>query len=396
MIESATHIADVAQSWRLVDPDGSVLTTPEWLATDEEGRAGPRRYLVQRSGPDGRPVGALAAYRIEAGEFPTYDPVALLLSPLTEPRAADPHDVQRIRGGQEELTREREALYPAAACMLPGAYLPGVVGRDAAVDVLLDRFEELAREWGCRTSAVLHVPEDDRRLRAALEARGYVGASFVAQAVLPVAWSSFDDYLATLRRNRRTSIRRERRVFAESGMRVRRVSVESAGPAMAALHAAQLRRYGHDIAEERLAALIERIRRHLAPWCTVLVAERDGELEGFVLAYEKSGELHPKMTGFSKYAQQHFGYFNLLYYEVLEYAMARGVRSVVLGPETYEAKVARGALLHPRTTYLRVPERFREQVSCMTSTIDRLNHQRFRQFVADQGPVRWGGEMAER
>ena len=158
-------------------------------------------------------------------------------------------------------------------------------------------------------------------------------------------------------------------------MRVRLDEIGSRGAEMAALHAAQLQRYGyHHITAERLTGLMERIERHLAPWCRVLVAERDGALEAFALAYEYGGELHLKMTGFSAYAQEHFGYFAMSYYALVEYALHAGARSIVYGPLAYPAKALRGCTLSPRTSYLLVPDHLRDRTEHLAALIDR--HQR--------------------
>lgn len=330
---STSRINDIANEWRRAVRSDSLLVKPEWL-TVSESPDGTSKYLVLPDGP-----GALVAELIEAGAFPTRDPLSLLAQ-------ADPAD---------DTSGKLDSLYPVVASALPGAYLPGVLQQPGSdPGALLDGLDEATASWGGRTTAVMHVPDSDPLVEP-LRARGYVAVAVLAQCVLTVEWSDFDEYLRSLSQNRRTSIRRERRIFAESGMAVEEMDVREAGREMAVLHARQLRRYGHDIPEERLIQLLERIAEHLAPWCRVLAAKRDGQLEAFALCYETCGELHPKMTGFSAYAEQHFGYFNMTYYELVEHSLRHGLDKIVLGPLSYEAKVVRGARLEPRSTFVKVP-----------------------------------------
>jgi len=371
-VRSGRRIAEIADDWSATIPQSSVLTLPPWLATDDEGRDGEVCYLLTGAAGDGA---GLVANPVEAGAFPTNDPIALLLSGELEP-ADDPQTLAGIEAARAELAGDLKACYPAAVSTLPGGYLPGLVGnlRPETVAMLLDRLAETAEQWRCPVVSVLHVP-DGSPLTAELERRGYIGAAFLAQATLELTAADFDGYVAGLPKRRRNKVRREQRAFAEAGLRVRLDEIGSRGLEMAALHAAQLQSYGyHHITAERLMGLMERIERHLAPWCRVLVAERDGALEAFALSYEYGGELHLKMTGFSAYAQEHFGYFAMSYYALIEFALRTGARSIVYGPLAYPAKVVRGCRLSPRTSYVLVPEQLRDRVRHLAGLID--GHQR--------------------
>jgi len=369
-IRRASRIAELADDWRATLTHRSIFSIPEWLVTDE---AGELRYLL--CGADGAGTG-LIVRRVAEGGFFANDPFALLLGTELDD-TLDPvahKDIARLRARvADRLT------YPVATATLSGGYLPGLIGerRPDAMTALLDELDATAAEWGCPATAVTHVPDGDP-LADELTGRDYVGAAALAQAEIDVRWPSFADYLATRSRGRRANIRRERREFAEAGLVLREDKIGARATEMAELHLEQLRRYGHDtISAEWMHGLMDRITTHLEPSCRVLVAERDGRLEAFALAYEHGGELHVKMTGFSAYAQKHFGYFNLTYYAAIDYAMAHGLRTIVCGPMSYAAKVARGAVLAPRSTYLRVAADLRAELAELAAALDRYNHAAF-------------------
>jgi hypothetical protein len=370
-IRTASRIAEFADDWRATLTHRSICTIPEWLTTDEEGGAGPTRYLLR--GADGSGT-ALIAQRVAAGTFPTNDPIALLLSSELD-SSGDPAARANIEAHRARLTTRLEQCYPVATVTLPGGYLPGVVGerRPDAVAALLDGLDKAAAEWDCPITALPHVPDGDP-LAAILTSRGYLGSAVLAQAELTLNWPDFDAYVAALPKRRRNKIRRERREFTDAGLVVREDTIGTRGAEMAELHAAQLRGYGHHtVTAERLRGLMDGIDRHLAPWCRILVAERDGQLEGFALSYEYGSELHLKMTGFSAYAQDHFGYFNMTYYSVIEDALRRGLQTVFFGPLSYRAKVVRGCHLAPRSTYVRVPAELHDEMAELAGLINRYN-----------------------
>lgn len=59
------------------------------------------------------------------------------------------------------------------------------------------------------------------------------------------------------------------------------------------------------------------------------------------------------MIGWSAYAQEHYAYFNLVYYEQIAYAAEHGLSQVVLGPESFGTKVQRCCVVQPRVMYVR-------------------------------------------
>ncbi|MER8113809.1 GNAT family N-acetyltransferase [Streptomyces sp. NPDC094031] len=346
-MRTSHSIADLAPLWSAAtERTASLFCTPQWLECNEPADTGGLHYAVTDD-----MEGALAVRRLEAGGFPANDPLAFLgVEPPAEP--ADRHRASILGVAVRPHLPD---LAPVAAATLPGAYAAGIVAPDAppVISALLDELDETAQRWGCPTRAVMHVPASARLLRETLESRGYAGVTSLAQTSLPVPAGSFEDYLARLSSKRRTAVRRERRVFAGSDMTVRRADIGEFSTEHALLHVKQLRRYGHDFSAQQLVELVRRSARFFGDWAVFLVAERGPRVEAFSLSYVLGGQLHPKMSGFSGYADEHFAYFNVIYYELIEVAQELGVRELVFGPGTYDAKVHRGCVLDPRTTYVR-------------------------------------------
>jgi hypothetical protein len=344
---SADRIADIDAAWRPLNHDATLFATPEWLECNEPA-TGVQYHLFPALG------GGIVVRRLQSTTFPGDNPLHCLLSePLDA--AADPADLARAGELRAALETLRPQLYPIATCGLPGGYLPGVVGKPApdGYATALDELAQVGRQWQSPMTAVAHVPED-HPIIPALRERGYIGVPGLAQTILDVPPGSFDDYIARLpRSHRRISVRREWRAFTESGLKLREIDLADFSPEHAALHARQLRKYGHDISDQWLVNLIKRSAHYLGRWSSFVVAERDGHPEAFVICYEYGGQLHPKMSGFSAFADTCFGYFGLVYYDLVTRAQDRGVPEIVYGPGAYPAKLTRGCRLAPRTTFVR-------------------------------------------
>ncbi len=380
MLHTYRRVSDAAAQWRSLDPTRTLANRPEWLKSTEDPSGESVRYAIYSS-ESGVPEAGIAIFRVSGDMFQNYDPIEVLLHfPEDAHRHVDPDIAARLTAMQAEYsTSLREILRPAAVSMLPAAYLSGIIrtGQNSeAIAGVLDALDEAAEGWQAGCTAVMHVPSDDELLDKVLRDRGYVSCLVTAQCVLPVPGRSFEDYLRGLKSDRRRKVLRERRVFLESGLRTRWAGAEVLGPDMARLQAEQLGRYGHDISADQMLALIDRIKTHFSEACRVLVAERDDRLEAFVLSYVDDRSIYPKMVGWSEYARKHYAYFNLGYYEQITYAAEHGLSEVVVGPESYDAKVPRHCMLQPRRMYIRAGESVMRSLGPLTDLLDRVHRSR--------------------
>ncbi|MCX5195078.1 GNAT family N-acetyltransferase [Streptomyces sp. NBC_00249] len=343
----------------------SLFSSANWLRTGEVLGGTPARYtVVQR---EGRPSSAQVTWQ-STGEMWVYnDPVALLrlgaaeLAGHVDEAAAT--EVAELAGAVERAAHE---LYPARVSVLPSGYRPGlVVGCADDVPLLLDDLEK----DGDPTTAVMHVDDGDDRTVALLKERGYIGLTAAGDSVLELdpAWGGLEDYAAAERR-RGKRVRHEVDAFRAAGATIRQVDVAALGARHAELHAAHLRRYGHDATEDSSRRLISAIQQWPAGRPLVLEIVQDGTVEGFLVAYEWGDELFASMLGISPEAP--YGYFNLIYYEPIRRAVAAGLSRIRFGPGTYQAKRQRGCTVRPLTSYVRVPDRWEATVARLASLLD--------------------------
>lgn len=371
------HVADLEEEWSALPQ--TLYTSIGWLRTCE-GPDTRQDYAVLRE--DRQVRAGLVAYTHGPEAWIFNDPVALLvrdavdLSTHTAPEQAA--EVARLRADLAP-----EDAYPATVSVLPGGYLPGLVRAPGTghgvVTALLDGLDDIARRRAARTTAVMHVPEDDVPLRAALTARGFVAFRVAGDCLLHTPWSDFAGYLATLPSKRRISVRREIAVFRDAGNRLTIEAMSALDAEHARLHAGHMRRYGHSLDEAGALSRIRSIQENNDGMGFVLEARDDRRnLVGFVLVYEMGGCLYPKMIGIRDGQPTHYAYFNLVYYGLLRYAVENGLRAIVYGPEAYDAKAYRGCTLEPRISYVRVPGPWRDPAARLAPLLDRRYGARMR------------------
>ncbi|WJZ03661.1 GNAT family N-acetyltransferase [Corynebacterium freiburgense] len=392
-ISKHTSIDQIADPWKTIARNDSLYLHPTWIRGSEPESEEDRMYGLAYE--ESVPIGGIAVRRINGNVFATYDPVEALFA-TPEPEVHDIHtealtghsgqgetlgaEQRRLFQSQQRLAECKERLQPAAVALLPGSYVAGLVrstfdsrkdletmselarrpGLDevAVLNGLIDFLEDVADRWRTDLRSVMHVPEEDKTLVRVLQKRGYIGCVVTAQCEIPVPENGFEGYLSGLSGDRRRKVRKELAGFERSGFVVRRLGADALNDdalawRMAELQANQLKRYGHNVSVERLRGIVEQAATSLSPWARVVVAEREGEVEAFVLSYADGTTIYPKMAGWTEAARQAGCYFVLGYYEQIKQAGEAGLRVVNMGPEAFYPKVRRGAQLRPRMMFVR-------------------------------------------
>jgi predicted N-acyltransferase len=274
----------------------------------------------------------------------------------------------------------------ALVCALPGATLPGILWDDAlsepasalAIDRVMIDTESEARGLGASVCAIANVRDEPRYavLHTVLKARGYHAAVTAADAVMNVSHSTLDQFFASFRSQRRKSMRKERRQFLDAGVRV----VAGAGPEwltddLAPLQFAHYQRYGHTV---DMAAVLDRFTRvRTIPGLRVLRASLDGCNIGFIAFFVSgvdSSRIVGRLFGFAD--NRVAAYFNLTYYELLNYAMGEGIATIHYGSGSYEAKMARGCRLVPLSMHVKALQPAAAAIADAASFRDELERHR--------------------
>jgi hypothetical protein len=336
-----------AAEWSELANGASLYSSYQWVRWCEESPEHVAVHLVCRAS-NGRALAVLPAFFWNgSGSSPSswYDPHRVFLA------SRDP-SAERHPGWFPLLLLGSCAGYRGDILFAPRA---SPDARARAAEKLVSRAREIAAGAGGAVAA-MYLPSTATELLAATATFWPRPVPTSAEAVIPVDVGGLDAFLAGLSGKRRRTVLREIRAFDRAGHRVELFSLGEAWPIAGRLLGGLQRKYGEQDADEVMLAYLESQVTFLDEVSTVIV-EYDGSTPvGFCLTYQHGTTLYARAAGFSPEAAP-FAYFNIVMYQCLELAAARGLRAVNLGTGAYQAKWSRGARLDELWSAVAPPNR---------------------------------------
>jgi predicted N-acyltransferase len=271
--------------------------------------------------------------------------------------------------------------YPKLVCTIP--FTP-VTGRRLLADsaeirqLLLKHALEYAKDIGVSSLHCLFLSDADAEVA---EANGMMLRQDVQFHWQNLNYRDFDEFLATLSRDKRKRIKQERRRVNEAGIELHCVTGENATReqwtffASCYLHTAQLHHSPHQLNEDfflRLGVVL--------PKNTLLViATRDGKPIASALNYLTEDALYGRSWGTFEF---HSGlHFETCYYQAIEYCIAHNIKTFEGGAQG-EHKLARGFLpvttrsahwlAHPQFAEA-VENYLKQETEAISEYVDQLN-----------------------
>ena len=376
-------------AWEGLDHPSPQLSY-DWLrARSGTIRGRPRFVLVSTA--RGSPIVGVATYLVDGASHPGYDP-ALLLA-VDDLAAADVVEeagawqaLCELRAALQSATTVHPALVVAAPGRSPGiSFRPGLDRdtRRAAAEAAAEAVERQAAAEAAPTICWLYLLDgQDEVLDEVLRARGYLRAVVDADCYLPVAWDSFDGYLASFRAPRRRQIRREMAALTTAGVRVELHGADVLGPDLATLELQWRHKYRRSATYVDTLADYAELRRRMASGLRVFVASRAGRPLGFAVFLERDQTWHGRFGGFDYANRRLFLYFNLLFYHPLLAALDRHITCIRYSLKSYEEKRSRGCSLQHVLAYVRPPLALANAMSLGLEAIDRSQRRRFARIAA--------------
>lgn len=316
-----------------------------WLKAVEDFNSLPRFYIVATD-DRGRAQAGLTAHMMTRDAPPyTFYRLDLVLPRLAAMPDRDARGIVGVRG------REPLALMPhlllggrqaAHSRLLLAGGLSDAERRDAACGVL-DEAVSLGLSVGARALAFMFIDDGDWLL-AELAARGYLAFLHASAGVMEIDFTSFDGYLERFSAHRRRRIKSEIRSFAAAGVTFSSHPLAEVLDEVAPLGMALESRYGptdNNVADARRGHEI--VSEVMGEAAVALTAEHDGTIRGFVVALHWQDALVLRGAGFDyEFKGKLPLYYGLVFYHVVDYALARGMRRVFYSIEATQAKRSRG------------------------------------------------------
>ncbi|MDA0635912.1 peptidogalycan biosysnthesis protein [Nonomuraea sp. MCN248] len=341
MVEGVPSLGGVdGRAWDDVADPRDLFQSRAWLRALEDAGEGPLTYLIARRPGQSRILGALPLFDVlpSRGDY-LYWP-ELHFRDLLHAAGSPGGRLGLVAGScagfgtrlvvdgalpSADRTVVLRALRDAAGAVAADRGLPYVFFLFLHVSAWAD-LAPLAREGDCRRLAS------------------------VAQTELRLPGAGFEDYLATLPRNTRTSVRREAGVFAREcvteSVPLRDV-IPVVAPMVANVRAKHGMAYGVGTVARRLEAYASALGDAAA---TALLCRVGGRVVGAGVLCRLGDRLY--VTDFGRLddgGPDPFVYFNAAIYEPVRHAYALGLRSVVTGAGAELGKARRGAVVLPLT-----------------------------------------------
>lgn len=343
--------------WDTLALDASIYASWQWLRMGEDLIAadspGVRTSYVLARDPNGRLVGALPTYPTSALNSRLYDPRHVFADLMTGSLSSASTWFPGIMAGGRSGYRTQLLVHPDLRAD----------EREVLVTALVRHCQRQVDDGAAEAAWFMYLPTTDAMRVSHTLGDGCVRLFTAVEMSWDVRWKTFDEYLAALPRNRRTSIRRERAVFRSSYPNLRVTTLDQVADQLAPLYANLLEKYGGEAATERAQRYLRHQAAHLADRSTVWVCEDSSGPVGFSLFYRFADGLYSRFVGFDYPRANSFEYFNLLFYEPLEYALAEGLRTVHFGISSEEGKLRRGATPQPLWSVLYRRDGFPEEVT---------------------------------
>ncbi|MEV6600459.1 GNAT family N-acetyltransferase [Actinoplanes sp. NPDC051346] len=330
-----------------VPPDWPELTTglpaavrPRWITFGQSWYPGAYHTYALRDA-DGGCIAALGgAVLPERPAVARRDPYAILSGELAAAGFLPhgPHPWQGLDPG---------APFPCLMLMYP-YYQTLPVGSAAAEPAVLYEYVATLVDWaagqGVRSIVLPYLTAGSEDLVVALRKAGFGVGHLLDRCDLPVKWSDFDGYLATLPSKRRIEVRRELAQTAERGLVPVCRPLAAREPELLDLRCQLVAKYSGTVDRAAEAAMLESIRAHVRDEDLCVFALLDGNRTvSFSLFIQDGSEWTAMLTG-SDYttANSALGYFSTLFYQPIREASGRGIHQISYGPASVDAKRRRG------------------------------------------------------
>jgi predicted N-acyltransferase len=214
-----------------------------------------------------------------------------------------------------------------------------------------EKIDDICKKQKILFSSFLFVSEFDELLMKNLENLNYTKFPNIITYYLDVNWSTFEEYLESLKNRRRRAIKREIRDCLESGVSIEEESLsENIAKKLSELEANVSTKYTHTNNKLDPSFFIN-LLRYAKNNVRLLIARKNNEIVGFFLGLQQKDVLDGYMVGLDYKAETkaNFIYFNLVYYKTIQLAINEKIRKIYYRYSAGEAKVNRGCC--PEQTY---------------------------------------------
>jgi len=249
---------------------------------------------------------------------------------------------------------------------------------ESLMKVLLSALEDQAREDDVGVFGFMGVMESDKGLMEVLPRCGFHRLLRTATSILDIEWGSYEDYLRSLPRNRRKSLRSQERQPSKYGFSIRRM--HHFGP-----YAKRLSDLAKNVYDRHsngpnpfTESFYRNLQRNMGRKAYAFVAKRNGDIAAYImtLAHKSVIRGHQWGTDYSQESRKGQLYFNLAYTATIMDAIESGAGLIDYGPAAWREKAKYGCRFE--RTFLFLKGRSRATQALLGLLLRRVNRSKER------------------
>jgi predicted N-acyltransferase len=243
-------------------------------------------------------------------------------------------------------------------CFSPYAYTSDILTknkkREETIKKLLVEAQKLMEKEELTEIVFFNLSDKDKYVTKQLEQLGYLKMFHFATTILKNKWKSFDEYVMSLKKRYRKTVRSDIKKFEESGAKIKILTdYKEALPKITKLSQNILDHHKSNVYRNR-EEIIASLYKHLKPYLEILVCEQDGEYIATVAHLEKDGIVGNQVLGLDyEKTKKNRTYYNIVYYEWVRKIIKKGIPEVYLGTEAYRTKEMRGCTFADKYLYIK-------------------------------------------
>lgn len=243
-------------------------------------------------------------------------------------------------------------------CYSPRCYRSKIILSDnqekkVILNLLNSKIDEICKEQKIIKSHFPYISEFDDFLFKNLEKYDYQKIPGTTSLYLDVKWSSFEEYIESLKYKTKKNIKREIRKFKENGIIIEEAELNGLATKLSDLYENLNYKYHKDNYKGRLfdSQFFETLNKYAKEQTKLFIAKKDNRIIGFSLVMQKGEILDVPLVGFDYESQgkTDFAYFNLAYYTPIKWAIENGIKKIYYRMTMEKIKLDRGCT--PEKTY---------------------------------------------
>lgn len=255
--------------------------------------------------------------------------------------------------------------YSPDSCQTKILLEKGLDGKEIS-KLILRKIDDFCKKERISISLFFYVSESDKVLIKNLRNLGYLKFYLKENLNLDVNWSNFEGYLQSLTYDRRKDVKREIRKFRESGVTIaEECEYGYLSTKISILHENLYAKHNKGAKSPFTSYFFRKLNEYAKDKTRIFVAKKNDEIIGFVLFLKHAGILDAYICGFdyNVLTKTDFLYFNLVYYEPINLAIAEGIRRIHYRAGDYstlKAKYRRGCKPEKFYSFVKVHDKFLE------------------------------------